>query len=410
METGYDILFFWVARMIMMGLEDVGEIPFHTVYLHGLIRDEHGEKMSKLRGNVINPIEAIDEYGVDALRFALTMGTIPGNDINLGKGRLESSRNFVNKLWNASRFVLQNIDDAGLKGQALEITEVEKPQKLEDRWIVSQLNHLTQNVIELMEDFQFGEAQQQIRDFAWSQFCDWYIEIAKIRLRDHSTPSPLPFLAGTLEKLLRLLHPYMPFVTEELWQGLKQRLPNQSQMPASIIIAPYPVAEAKAIDPETERAMDSVIEIIHSTRNARAQYKVAADRWIEAQIYTDEFLPHIASQAKTIETLARVHPLAILNRQERKPDKREALILVLEEAEVVLPWAGMVDRLAERQRLAQEKEDTESRIAQLDSRLKDSAFLTKAPPHIVEKEKQKLQTLQDKLQRLHQELSQLASP
>ena len=410
METGYDILFFWVARMIMMGLEDVGEIPFHTVYLHGLIRDEHGEKMSKLRGNVINPIEAINEYGVDALRFALTMGTTPGNDINLGKGRLESSRNFVNKLWNASRFVLQNIDDVGLKGQALQITEVEKPQKLEDRWIVSQLNHLTRNVTELMEDFQFGEAQQQIRDFAWSQFCDWYIEIAKIRLRDVSTPSPLPFLADTLEKLLRLLHPYMPFVTEELWQGLKQRLPDQSQMPASIIIAPYPIAEAKAIDPETERAMDSVIEIIHSTRNARAQYKVAADRWIEAQIYTDEFLPHIASQAKTIETLARVHPLAILNRQERKPDKREALILVLKEAEVVLPWAGMVDRLAERQRLAQEKEDTESRIAQLDSRLKDSAFLTKAPPHIVEKEKQRLQTLQDKLQRLHQELSQLASP
>ncbi len=248
METGYDILFFWVARMIMMGLEDSGEIPFHTVYLHGLIRDESGEKMSKLRGNVINPAEAISKYGVDALRFALTTGTSPGNDINLGKSKLESSRNFVNKLWNATRFILQSLDAERLETQAIELP----PRRTEDQWINSQLNRLIKSVTELMENFQFGEAEQQIYDFVWSKFCDWYIEIAKIRLRSQLTPSPLPFLVNTLEKSLRLLHPFMPFVTEELWQSLKQRLPDKDQMPASIIIAPYPFANDKAFAPTAE--------------------------------------------------------------------------------------------------------------------------------------------------------------
>ncbi|GAH38727.1 unnamed protein product, partial [marine sediment metagenome] len=199
METGYDILFFWVARMIMMGLEDTSQIPFHTVYLHGLLRDENGEKMSKLRGNVINPTEAISKYGVDALRFALTIGSSPGNDINLGEGRLKASRNFANKLWNATRFILQSMDTEAKKGRTLPTTEAENPQKTEDRWICSRLNRLVSNVSKLMEDFQFGEAAQQIYDFIWSEFCDWYIEIAKIRLRHQSTSSPLSFLVNTLE-------------------------------------------------------------------------------------------------------------------------------------------------------------------------------------------------------------------
>jgi valyl-tRNA synthetase len=404
METGYDILFFWVARMIMMGLEDTGEIPFHTVYLHGLIRDESGEKMSKLRGNVINPSEAISEYGVDALRFALTTGTSPGNDINLGKGKLESSRNFVNKLWNATRFILQSLDAEGLKARAIEL----KPQRIEDQWIDSQLNRLIRSVTELMENFQFGEAEQQIYDFVWSKFCDWYIEIAKIRLHSQLTPSPLPFLASTLEKSLRLLHPFMPFVTEELWQSLKQRLPDKGQMPASIMLAPYPLADDKAFAPEAERVMDSVIEIIRSIRNVRAQYKVKPDKWIEAQIYTGELLSSLTTQANIIGTLAKVRPLTMLSRQERKTGKEKVLVLVLKEAEVVLPLAGMVDRLAEEQRLTKECEEIKARIAQLDARLRDNAFLSKAPAQVIEKEKQKLATLEDKLKRLHQELSQLS--
>ena len=406
METGYDILFFWVARMIMMGLEDTGEIPFHTVYLHGLIRDESGEKMSKLRGNVINPAEAISKYGVDALRFALTTGTSPGNDINLGKSKLESSRNFVNKLWNATRFILRSLDAERLEAQAIEL----QPQRIEDQWIDSQLNKLVKNVTGLMEEFQFGEAELQIYDFVWSKFCDWYIEIAKIRLRSQLTPSPLPFLANTLEKSLRLLHPFMPFVTEELWQSLKQRLPDKDQMPASIMIAPYPLADDKAFAPEAERVMDSVIEIIRSIRNVRAQHKVKPNRWIEAQVYADELLSGLITQANIIETLAKVSPLTILGRQKREPTKDKALVLVLKEAEVVLPLAGMVDRLAEEQRLVKESEEIKERIAQLDTRLRDNAFLSKAPAQVIEKQKQKLAMLEDKLKRLYQELSQMSSP
>ncbi|PIU56560.1 MAG: valine--tRNA ligase, partial [Chloroflexi bacterium CG07_land_8_20_14_0_80_45_17] len=437
METGYDILFFWVARMIMMGLEDTGKIPFHTVYLHGLIRDESGEKMSKLRGNVINPLEAVARYGVDALRFALTMGSSPGNDINLGEGKLESSRNFVNKIWNATRFILQSIDAEALKGHTLQVDviaspslpvilreqsdrrislrtgsakQTQGPQRVEDRWICSRLNRLISNVTQLMGDFQFGEAAQQIYDFIWSKFCDWYIEIAKIRLRTQLPPSPLPFLVNTLEKSLRLLHPFMPFISEGLWQSLKQQLvlseAKNLQMPASIMIAPYPTPNEKAIDSEAERAMDAVIEIIRSIRNARSQYKVAPSKWIKAGIFTDDLLPYITSQAKAIETLARARPLAILKRQERKAGKEKALILVLKEAEVLLPWTGMIDELAEKKRLIKEKELTQARIAQLNTRLRDNAFLTKAPPHIVEKEKQKLYLLKDKLERLKSELSQ----
>jgi valyl-tRNA synthetase len=421
METGYDILFFWVARMIMMGLEDTGEIPFHTVYLHGLIRDESGEKMSKLRGNVINPAEAISKYGVDALRFALTTGTSPGNDINLGKSKLESSRNFVNKLWNATRFILQSLDTERLEAQAAEHPSrwVLDAQRIEDQWIDSQLNKLAKNVTGLMEEFQFGEAEQQIYDFVWSKFCDWYIEIAKIRLHPHPAlsmagegsgkVSPLPFLVNTLEKSLRLLHPFTPFVTEELWQSLKQRLPDKDQMPASIMIAPYPLADDKAFAPEAERVMDSVIEIIGSIRNVRAQYKVKSTRWIEAQVYAGELLSGLITQTNIIETLAKVRPLTILGRQKREPTKDEALVLVLKEAEVVLPLAGMVDRLAEEQRLVKESEEIKVRIAQLESRLRDNDFLSKAPSQVIEREKQKLAMLEDKLKRLHKELSQLSS-
>jgi valyl-tRNA synthetase len=406
METGYDILFFWVARMIMMGLEDTGEIPFHTVYLHGLIRDESGEKMSKLRGNVINPAEAISKYGVDALRFALTTGTSPGNDINLGKSKLESSRNFVNKLWNATRFILQSLDAAKLEAQATEL----QPQRIEDQWIDGQLNKLVQNVTGLMEEFQFGEAEQQIYDFVWSKFCDWYIEIAKIRLRSQLIPSPVPFLVNTLEKSLRLLHPFMPFVTEELWQSLKQRLPDKDQMPASITIAPYPLADDKAFAQEAERVMDSVIEIVRSIRNVRAQYKVKPTKWIEARVHADELLSGLITQANIMETLAKARPLTILGRQKREPTKDKALVLVLGEAEVVLPLAGMVDRLAEEQRLVKESEEIKGRIAQLEVRLRDNAFLSKAPSQVIEREKQKHAMLEDKLKRLDQELSQLSPP
>jgi valyl-tRNA synthetase len=405
METGYDILFFWVARMIMMGLEDTGEVPFHTVYLHGLIRDESGEKMSKLRGNVINPAEAIGRYGVDALRFALTTGSSPGNDINVGESKLESSRNFVNKLWNATRFILQRTDDETLESRPRDL----QPQSIEDQWINSQVNRLVKSVTELMDNFQFGEAEQQIYDFVWSKFCDWYIEIAKIRFQSQSQPSPLPFLVDALEKSLRLLHPFMPFVTEELWQNLKYRLPDGSQMPGSIVIASYPLVDNKAFVPEAERVMDAAIEVIRSIRNVRAQHEVKPGKWIEARVYTGDLLSGLVPQTNTIEVLAKARPLAILDRQKRESPKDTDLVLVLKEAEVVVPLAGMVDRLAEGRRLMKESREIKERMAQLEARLSDKAFLSKAPSQVVGKEKQKLRVLEDKLNRLNQELSQLNS-
>ncbi len=407
METGYDILFFWVARMIMMGLEDTGDIPFHTVYLHGLIRDEKGEKMSKMRGNVLNPTDAIEEYGTDALRFAVTTGTSPGNDINIGPHRLEAGRNFANKMWNAARFVFQSLEAKPIESGALAQLAVKRPGPVEDRWILSRLNHLVSNVDGLMSNFQFGEAERQIHDFFWGEFCDWYIEIAKIRL-SRSDSSPLSVLAFVLETTLRLLHPFMPFITEELWQSLKQRLPEGSLDSASIIIAPYPVADKKFINPEAELAMESVIEIIRSIRNARAEHKVAASKWIEARVYADKLQTAISSQSEAIETLAKARPLAVLGRNQRRAKDEKALVLVLEEAEVVLPWAGMVDLAAERQRLEGEISTVEKEIDRLEQRLKDAAFVAKAPAAVVDKERGKLQGFKDKLLRLKQELAQLS--
>ncbi len=397
METGYDIIFFWIARMIMMGLEDTGDIPFHTVYLHGLIRDEKGEKMSKIKGNVLNPIDTLEKYGTDALRFALSTGTSPGNDIKLTPSRLEAGRNFTNKLWNATRFVVRCIEPEG--------TDVKIHGGLipvEDRWILSCLSRTVSSVTSLMEDFQFGEAQRQIHDFLWGEFCDWYIEIAKIRLRSEAkeVPSPLPVLVHVLETSLRLLHPYMPFVTEELWQNLKNHLPPDWQTAESIMVAAYPEAEDEAIDPEAERVMKSVIEIIRSIRNARAQYKVENTRWIEAQIYGGKLTPAIIPYSQAIQTLARARPITFLDKRQENPPTENALVLVLTETEVVIPMESMVDLEAERKRLQKEIEQSQAEVAQLEARLKDRAFLTRAPAAVVDKERQKLAAVKDKLERL----------
>jgi valyl-tRNA synthetase len=297
------------------------------------------------------------------------------------------------------------MDHERLENQTLNV----QPQSIEDQWINSQLNRAIRSVTELMDDYQFGEAEQQIYDFVWSKFCDWYIEIAKIRLQSESVPSPLPFLVDISEKSLRLLHPFMPFVTEELWQSLRQRMPGADQMLGSIMITPYPVADDEAFAPEAERVMDSVIEIIHSVRNVRAQHKVRPSKWIEARVYTGDLLASLVPQANLIETLAKARPLPILDRQERESPKDTDLVLVLREAEVVVPLAGMVDRLAERKRLVKESGEIKERMAQLEARLDDKAFLSKAPCQVVEKEKQKLSLLADKLNRLGQELSQLNS-
>ncbi len=399
METAYDILFFWVARMIIMGLENTGEVPFRTVYLHGLIRDEKGEKMSKSRGNVVDPVGIMEKYGTDALRFALCTGNSPGNDMKVSPQKLEGSRNFANKLWNAARFVVSNLDNVEMKIQPADLTT-------EDRWILSRLNHLVAEVTELNEDFQFGEALRRIYDFLWTEYCDWYIEIAKIRLRDKGTKSPLPVLVHVLETSLRLLHPFMPFITEELWQSLRERQPEGK--PDSIMIAPYPAPDTGTFNADAEREMESVFEIVRSIRNARVESGVDPARFIKAVIASADSKSALEAHAQAITNLARVRPLDIVSSAEKMKLKRDqAKILVLKGAEVILPLESMVDTEAEKGRLLKEIEANQAEIARIERLLQDDAFTVKAPAAVVDKERQKLSDRKAKLAKLNERLAQL---
>ncbi len=396
METAYDILFFWVARMIMMGLENTGRIPFRWVYLHGLIRDEKGAKMSKIKGNVINPLDLIDRYGADALRFSLVLGTSAGNDVPLSSGKIESGRNFANKLWNASRYVIRSLPEGALD------TSLPRDLPVEDRWILSRLDRLAARVNRLLEEFRFGEAEAEVYEFIWGEFCDWYIELAKIRLGEPGSPSPVPVLVRTLESSLRLLHPFMPFITEEIWQNLAARLPADPARPDSLMITDYPDGTGST-DTAAEREMGLVIDIIRSIRNARAESKIDPARRVEAHLHAGDG-PAIEPHRRAIEALARVQPLHIMGR--RKESRSDgAQVLHVGEVEIVLPMSVDVD--AERQRLEQEKESLENRIADLRARLSDQAFLSKAPQAVVDKERGKLQDYELKLSKTAQRLAEL---
>jgi len=405
METGYDIIFFWVARMIMMGIEDVGDVPFRTVYLHGLIRDEKGEKMSKMKGNVLNPLTAIDQYGCDALRFALTTGTAPGNDLNMGQHRLEAGRNFANKLWNAGRFVLKSLEAEPVTRKAFADAGVKSQKAIEDRWIVSRLNRLAGEVDALMKDFQFGEAEKLIHDFLWGEFCDWYIEISKQRLG--SKDSPIAVLVYVLETSLRLLHPFMPFITEELWQNLRERLPAGTIDTAALIIAPYPQADPKLYDAESEQVMDMVMEVVRTIRNARAEYKVDIGKWVESSVFAGDHRADLEGKSTVIETLAKTRPLHILPRDQRPAKNDKAIVYVLKHADVVIPLEGMVDIEAEKARLSKEMGVLEREISRLTQRLDDGQFTSKAPAAVIEKERSRLSEYTDKLARMKVELQQL---
>jgi valyl-tRNA synthetase len=367
--------------MIMMGLENTGRIPFKVVYLHGMVRDEQGDKMSKLRGNVLNPLQLVERYGTDALRHSLSTGTSPGNDSRLSHQKIEASRNFANKIWNASRYVMLSFKsnptplDTG-------------PPTPEDRWILSRLHRQIGQVNRLMEDFQFGEAQRIIHDFLWGEFCDWYIELSKVRLRPGSAEaSPLPVLAGVLETSLRLLHPFMPFITEEIWQNLRSHLPTGEKGPDSIMIAPYPQADESALDPRAEEEMEAVMDIIRSIRNARAELRLESGRWLEALVFAHRLEPAIASHAGNIETMARTRPLSILEGQAVTSSDSKSLVIVLKESDVVIPLENL-DLSQERRRLEKEIEATRVDISRLEAKLENQAFVSRAPSELVSRERE----------------------
>ena len=412
METGYDILFFWVARMIMMGLEMTGQVPFRIVYLHGLIRDEKGRKMSKSLGNVIDPLVVMDEYGTDALRFTLLTGSTPGNDMKLSLERVEGNRNFANKIWNAARFVVSALASKRPSGQAAQPPDAETLRRygattLPERWILSRHNRLVGDVTRLIEDYQFGEAGRLIHDFLWGEFCDWYIEISKIRLYgddEEAQDMARRVLFYVLERTMRLLHPFMPFVTEEIWQHLTG---GEWQGVGSIMIAPWPEVDEAFLDEEAEREMGLVMEAVRAIRNARAEHKVEPGRRIEALIAAGEKFDLLDGQRDVLIALARLDAerLRLARTLPEKP--AQALTLVVGPMEIYLPLAGMVDLAAERRRLAEEIERLEADIARSEELLANEAFLTKAPAQVVEKEREKLAAYRERREKLLERLRAL---
>ena len=401
LETGYDILFFWVSRMIMMGIENTGEIPFKYVYLHGLIRDEKGDKMSKTKGNVIDPLKVIDQIGADALRFAVINGNGPGNDSKMSPIKLESARNFANKLWNATRFVIKSIPD-----EKINLKIIKESLTVEDRWILSRLSRTEATVDQLMTDFQFGEALSTIYDFLWNEYCDWYIELAKVRLNPENKDagSPLPVLIHVLETSLRLLHPFMPFVTEELWQNLKSHLPDTWQKTESIMIAEYPKADKQALDVEAENIIEAVIDITRAIRNIRAENKVESTKWIAAEIYSSKLTAAITPYGSAIQSLAKVKPLEFKDGRLTGAQGENFAVAVLKEADVIVPMASMIDLAVEREKILKEIAQIDADVARLETRLKDEAFLSKAPAAVVAKEKERLTERKERATRLRQQI------
>jgi valyl-tRNA synthetase len=398
METGYDIIFFWVVRMAMAGIHFLGVVPFHTVYLHGLIRDEQGRKMSKSLGNVIDPVEVMDQYGTDALRFTLATSGTPGNDIKLSMNRIVGNRNFANKIWNAARFVIGQTEGVGGGVPALEALQ---PKSLADRWIVSRAVALTDEVTRLFDEFQFGEAGRQIFEFIWSEYCDWYLEIAKSQLQDASQRERT---AGTLRAVLdcalRLPHPFMPFVTEEVWQHLYADVPDDRRPATALILAPWPVAEAgvRLRDAAAEDDFALIQEIVTRIRDARKQAEVEPARRVQVILSAGAKATLLKQQAQLVEQLARTEPPRIERRLAAKPD--EAMALVAGGVEIYLPLAGMLDLAKEAARLDAQIDVTQAAIERSRRVLDNPSFVSRARPDVVQKERDTLAAAEDSLAKL----------
>jgi valyl-tRNA synthetase len=406
METGYDIIFFWVARMAMAGIHFMGLIPFHTIYLHGLVRDAKGEKMSKSKNNVIDPIEVMDQYGTDALRFTLATSSTPGNDMKLVPERIIGNRNFANKIWNASRFVLMTTAEIG--GGVPDISQV-RPTTLADRWILSRLAKLTDRVTSLIENFQLGEAGRQINEFFWSDYCDWYLEIAKVQLQgdEEIRRGTAGILRAVLDQSLRLLHPYMPFVTEEVWQYLYRiSEPDHSFWPASaLIVTPWPQANAQAIDDDAEQDFGLLQEVIIRIRDARNQMSVEPARRVPVILAAGSYMAMLEAQTPLIEFLARTEKPQLFEQLDQKPE--QSMSLLAGSVEIYLPLTGLLDIGKELERLDKEIAQAQQEIARLQGKLANEAFVTRAKPEVVEKEREKLATQEERIGKLLERRAEL---
>ncbi len=400
--TGSDIIFFWVARMVMMGLEFMKDVPFGYVFIHGLVRDSKGRKMSKSLGNGVDPVAIIEKYGADTLRFMLITGSTPGNDTRFYLERVEASRNFANKLWNASRFILLNLTDF-----KQEFTPQAADYTLADRWILSRFQKTVKDVTENLEKFELGEAGRMIYDFIWSEFCDWYIELTKARLYEkaadgtRSKKTAQYVLYHILNCTLRLLHPFMPFVTEEIWQ----RLAHEGK---SIMLAPWVKVKEAFIDEDAEQKMSFIMEVIVRIRNMRAEVGALPGKKSEVIIHLTDaaLLPVFTEQKAYFALLSFAEPLTILPKDAKKPEN--AIAAMVAGVEIYLPLKGLIDIKKEKERLEKEYEKLAFEQKRLESKLENAGFINNAPPAVVAKEREKLAAAGEKKLAVKERLAFLA--
>lgn len=395
--TGYDIIFFWVARMLIMGMEFMKEIPFEKVFIHGLVRDSQGRKMSKSLGNGIDPLEVIEKYGADTLRFMLITGNTPGNDMRFYWERVEGTRNFANKIWNASRFALMNMEGYDKDAELA-------PYTLADKWILSRLQDTVKDVTGLLERFELGEAGRAIYDFIWSEVCDWYIEIAKPRLYNKEAAAERAtaqhVLATVLVSAMKLLHPYMPFITEEIYQCL----PHEAE---SIMISKWPVAAESLVDPEAERGMNAIMDSIKAIRNMRAEVNANPGKKIPAIMLISEDLREVVAHNDSyIKLLGGIDNLELRPLNGEKPEN--AMAAVVTGIEVYLPLAGLIDVEKETQRLSKELAAMEKDLQRARGKLNNAGFLAKAPEDVIAKERAKYEELSGKIEAVKKRMAYLA--
>ncbi|MBR3920081.1 MAG: valine--tRNA ligase [Clostridia bacterium] len=378
--TGYDIIFFWVARMIFSACEQMGEAPFKHVLIHGLVRDSQGRKMSKSLGNGIDPLEVIDEYGTDALRFALTSGNAPGNDQRYLPEKVEAARNFANKIWNATRFVLLNFDEE------LDLTKVDKSKfTAADKWILSSCNKLIKEVTENLEKFELGVALSKVYDFMWDYFCDWYIEFAKPRLFDETEPTRIEaqyVLNDVLVKCLKLLHPFMPFITEELYQSLYKDAD-------SIMISKWPEYDESCNFEDDEKDMETVISAIRAIRNIRLEMNVPVSKKANIIFAAKDRAAEVIKKSEALFIkMASASSITVQADKDGIPE--DAAAAVVDGAEIYIPLDELIDFEKEIDRLAKEKENLQKELDRVNGKLNNEKFISKAPQKVVDEEKEKL--------------------
>lgn len=390
--TGFDILFFWVARMIMMGLRFMKDVPFRDVYIHALVRDAEGKKMSKSRGNVIDPLVIIEKYGTDAFRFSLTMLAAQGRDILLSEERIEGVRNFVNKIWNAARLTLTFIDDPTLKVDNTE--ELTKSNFLPDKWILSRITNVIKEVTESINNYRFNDAAHILYNFIWREFCDWYLELIKPNMYGKVDVFDIDITKKVLYyvflNILKLLHPIMPFVTEEIYQ----RLPVKDNK--SIMISSFPVSDKNFIDEERERDMSIIMGVIDVIRNIRGETGIAPNIKINAFIRTERYKGLVDGYSFYIKELAKLQDLSFIT--ENIPEK--SAIGIYDDVEIFVPVEGLIDVPKEIGRIEKELSKTEEELKKLELKIKNPSFLEKAPEEVINKNKIQYNSMVEKMNKL----------